>query len=498
VHRRVASPRAIRSAWARVGLLAALACLGWVPFMGRSLSPDEGGMLIVGGQWAPGSSLYGDYWVDRPPVLVALFALADEAGGAWALRTLGVLAVIATVLLAGLVGRLAVPSSLNAPLLTAGAAAALVATPLFGGGAVNGELLGLPFLLAGIAAVLRSRTATTWRSGFAWALLAGVAGACGAMVKQNLVDVFVLVAALVVLQWRPRRGESTVVSRTLAGTAVGALAAVGLAVWLAALRGTDPGPLWEAVVSFRGEAAAKIVSSATETTSRRLLGMIAALVASAAPLLVAALLLASRRPVREAADAPGPGDLRWAAVAVLAWELVAAYVSGSYWLHYLTALIPGVVLVAAAAAQRRPERSRLLTTAYAVTAISTACAIVFVAVRPIERPEEPVVAYLQDKVRPGDTGMVAFGAANILQAAGLQSPYPDLWSLPVRVRDPKLERLEQVLAGPDRPTWLIVAGRSLDTWGIDASAAEVHLDEHYELVGSPGRFTVYHRKDHTP
>ncbi|WP_244929833.1 hypothetical protein [Nocardioides sp. W7] len=498
MHRRVTSPRAVRSVWSRVGLLAALACLGWVPFMGRTLSPDEGGMLIVGGQWAPGSSLYGDYWVDRPPVLVALFALADGAGGAWALRTMGVLAVLASVALAGLVGRLAVPSSRSAPLLTAGAAAALVATPLFGGGAVNGELLGLPFLLAGIAAVLRSRMATSWRGGFGWALLAGVAGACGAMVKQNLVDVFVLLAALVVLQWRPRRGESTVGSRTLAGSVVGALAAVGVAVSLAALRGTDPGPLWEAVVSFRGEAAAKIVSAATETTTRRLLGMIGALLASGAPFLIAALILATRRPVREAGDSPGPGDLRWPALAVLSWELLAAYVSGSYWLHYLTALVPGVVLVAAAAAQRRPRRTRLLTTAYAVTAISTAIAIAFVAVRPMERPEEPVISYLQDKVRPGDTGMVAFGAANILQASGLRSPYPDLWSLPVRVRDPRLERLAGVLAGPERPTWLVVAGRSLDTWGIDASAAQGHVDQHYELVGSPGRFTVYHRKDHTP
>ena len=56
-------------------------CLGWLPFVGRSLSPDEGGLLTVAGQWAPGSSLYGDYWVDRPPLLIGLFALADGLGG---------------------------------------------------------------------------------------------------------------------------------------------------------------------------------------------------------------------------------------------------------------------------------------------------------------------------------------------------------------------------------------------------------------------------------
>ncbi|MEI5672036.1 MULTISPECIES: hypothetical protein [unclassified Nocardioides] len=495
MHRRVTSPWTLRSPWLYVAGLALLACLGWVPFAGRTLSPDEGGMLIVAGQWAPGSSLYGDYWVDRPPVLVALFALADALGGAVALRVLGVLAVVASVALAGLIGRLAVPSSRGAPLLTAAAAAALVATPLFGGGAVNGELLGLPFLLGGTAALLRSRTATDWRSGFGWALLAGVAGACGAMVKQNLIDVFVLLAALVVLQWRPRRDGSAALTRTLAGAGAGALAAVALAVWLAALRGTDPGALWDAVVSFRGEAAAKIVSSATETTTRRLLGMIGALVASGAPLLVAALALTARRPLR---TADGPGDLRWAALVVLGWDLLAAYLGGSYWLHYLTGLVPGIVLVAAAAAQRRPPRTRLLSTAYAVTALSSVVAILVVAVHPVERPEEPVIDYLSDKVRPGDTGMVAFGAANILQESGLRSPYPDLWSLPVRVRDPDLERLSELLAGPRRPTWLVLAGRTIGTWGVDAGTAQEQVETHYELVGSPGRFTVYHRKDHTP
>lgn len=515
MHRRVTSLASDRSVWLCVGGLALLACLGWVPFMGRTLSPDEGGMLIVGGQWAPGSSLYGDYWVDRPPVLVALFALADAAGGHWALRAMGVLTVVATVALAGLIGRLAAPQVRSAPLLTAGVAAALVATPLFGGGAVNGELLGLPFLLVGIAAVLLSRSASSWRGGFGWAVLAGVAGACGAMVKQNLADVFILVAVLVVLQWRPRRGASDVVTRTLAGTVLGALVTIGVAVWAAALRGTDPGPLWDAVVAFRGEAAAKIVSSATDTTTRRLIGLIGALFASGAPLLALALArVVRRRPPPSSAEPapanpanpanpgnpgnPGPLDLRWPAAVLLGWELLAVYVGGSYWLHYLTGLVPGMVLLAAAAAQHRPRRDRVLTGALGLTALSSACAIAFVAVNPPERPEEPVISYLSDRVRPGDTGMVAFGAANILQAAGLRSPYPDLWSLPVRVRDPDLTRLSGVLDGPGRPTWLILSGRSLATWGVDASAAQHHVDEHYELVGSPGRFTVYHRKDHAP
>ena len=96
-----------RSPWLWVAALAAAAVLCWLPFLGRTPSPDEGGLLTVAGQWAPGSSLYGDYWVDRPPLLIGLFALADGLGGALALRVMGLVAVALTVVLAGVVGRLA-------------------------------------------------------------------------------------------------------------------------------------------------------------------------------------------------------------------------------------------------------------------------------------------------------------------------------------------------------------------------------------------------------
>ena len=89
---------------ARVAALAVAAGLCWLPYAGRRLSPDEGGLLLLAAQWSPGSSLYGDYFVDRPPGLIALAAVADAAGGGWALRALGILAVVATVLLSGVAG----------------------------------------------------------------------------------------------------------------------------------------------------------------------------------------------------------------------------------------------------------------------------------------------------------------------------------------------------------------------------------------------------------
>ena len=113
-----------RSPWRRVAVLAIVAGAVWLPFAGRGLSPDEGGLLVLARQWSPGSSLYGDYFIDRPPLLIALVAVADAAGGGeWELRALGILAAVITVALAGVIGRLAAPASRHAPVLPAATAA---------------------------------------------------------------------------------------------------------------------------------------------------------------------------------------------------------------------------------------------------------------------------------------------------------------------------------------------------------------------------------------
>ena len=455
----------LRSPWERVAALAVVAGAVWLPFAGRPLSPDEGGLLILGDQWSEGSSLYGDYFVDRPPLLIALFSLADGLGGtSWTLRLLGAASAVATVLLAGAVGRAARVS----PVLPALTAAVLVATPLFGGTVVNGELLGLPFLVGGCAAVLMAGRSDRW---LGWALLAGLLGACGALVKQSLLDVFVLAAVLLVT--RRRWGA-------LGAAAIAALATVAVAVALAAWRGTAPADLWDAVVVFRQQAASVIASSATGSTTTRLGGLLLALLATGVPLLVVAL--ARRR--RGSA-------LLWPALAVLVWEVLVVLAGGSYWLHYLMGLVPGLVLLTAAA----PGTDRLVRVAYAVCAASTAVALCWVLVRPIERPEAPAVAWLDEHAQPGDTAVVAFGGANILRETGLHSPYPDLWSLPVRVHDPDLAALGELLASAGRPTWLVVAGRSLGTWGVDATAADRLVAEHYVRATTAGDWTIYRSDD---
>ncbi|MBA2956040.1 hypothetical protein GON03_17005 [Nocardioides sp. MAH-18] len=445
--------------------LAALAGLCVTPYAGRTLSPDEGGLLLLASQWTSGSSLYGDYFVDRPPGLIALFALADGLGGsAWAVRALGILAVVSSVLLAGLVGRAAGGS----PVLPALTAAILVVTPLFGGTVVNGELLGLPFLIGGCAAVVTAARSDRW---LPWAVLAGVLGAAAALVKQSLLDVLVLAVVLLLARRRPA---------ALAAVVGAAAVTITVAVGLAALRGTAPGDLWDAAVVFRQQAAAVIATSATGSTASRLGALLLALLATGVPLLLVALARRARG-----------AELFWPALAVLAWELFVVLGGGSYWLHYLMGLVPGLVLLAAAAGQRSPRPGRLLVAAYAVAGASAVVALVVVAVRPIERPEGPAIAWLDAHARPGDTAVVAFGGPNILEATGLRSPYPDLWSLPVRVHDPDLVALTSLMRSAARPTWLVVAGESLGSWGIDAAVADEVMADHYARATTAGDWTIY-------
>ena len=162
---------------------------------------------------------------------------------------------------------------------------------------------------------------------------------------------------------------------------------------------------------------------------------------------------------------------------------------GSYWLHYLMGLVPGLVLLTAAAAR---GADRLLRAAYGVSRRLRRGALGWVLVHPIDRPEEPAIAWLEEHVQPGDTGVVAFGGANILRETGLGSPYPDLWSLPVRVHDPDLADARQRCSPgrTARPGWSS-PGTSLGTWGVDGTAADRLLAEHYAPATTAGDWTIY-------
>ncbi len=476
-----------------VGLCAAAAALARVPFLDMPLAPDEGGFLLVASQWSPGTSLYGSYWVDRPPLLIGLFQIADLGGGAVALRLLGTVAVVASVLLAAPVGRAFAPSSGRAPVVCAATVAVFLSTPLFGATEVNGELLALPFVLTGFLAASRALMEPRRPLAMAWWAAAGVAGAAAAMVKQNMIEVFVFAAVSVAWMLGRRRVGRAAAIRSLAAFGLGAGVLVAAVVGRAWSRGTDPAPLWNAVVSFRAAAASVISASADDATPHRAQLLALAFAASGAIAVVAAALVPGRHPTRDGRHldvAQQPVDVRWVACGVSAWEVFAVAAGGSYWLHYLVATVPGLVLIVASVCSRKPHRIRWVVTSLVYGAVVATAALFWVAGHETGA-DSAVERYLLAHERPGDTGVVGFGDPAILETAHLSSPYPQLWSLPVRVLDPHLVAFTRTLRGPDRPTWVVVNGTSLTTWGVDASKAEPVLDRDYRRVKTEGSYVIY-------
>ncbi|SEC25227.1 hypothetical protein SAMN04489844_1956 [Nocardioides exalbidus] len=466
--------------------LAALAALAWIPFVDRPLSSDEGGFLLVASQWHPGRSLYGHYWVDRPPLLITVFDLAAHLGGAVGLRLIGIVAVVTSVLLASL---LAASGAGRRTLTPAIVAALFLSSPLFGTTEVNGELLAVPLVLTGLVALVHAWSPS--RRAPLWAALAGASGMAAAMVKQNVVDVFVVAAVLVLLA--ARRHGLRRAAALASGVAAGAGAALVATLVVAEARGTEPVRLWHAVVLFRAHAAAVIQASATSSTSDRFAALLGAAALSGAPLVLAVLLLRlrGRAPADDGRHLP---DLRIPALALVAWELVAVGAGGSYWLHYLIGLVPGLVLLAVAAAQRGARLPRSTAVALAVATVSCVAAVTVTATLAPRHGDDTVVAsYLRSHSSPGDSVVVGFGHPDIVYDSGLPSPYGELWSLPVRVRDSSLTRLTHVLSGRRAPTWVVVAGGSLATWGVDPTTAQEVLDARYRPATTVGPYVVWRR-----
>ncbi|MER7556556.1 hypothetical protein ABTZ46_06410 [Nocardioides sp. NPDC126508] len=481
-----------RRAAAWVLLAALVAAAMWLPFLHRPLTSDESGFLLLAQQWRPGHSLYGDFWVDRPPLLVGLFALAGHLGAGDAtaaglvapgLKLLGAAASGTSVALAGVLVGMVAPAGRRVPRTPLVLAVALLSSPLLGMPEVDGEVLAVPFVLLGLVCLVAAmRTPWGWRA-LGLCVGAGAAGMAAALVKQNVVDVFVFGIVLVAVS-RGRLPRVQVRLTAIAAIAAGAVVVLGTTLAAAWAHGTTIPELWDAVVLFRGRAADVIDASSSAATPLRGAGIAAAAVGSgAAVVLVVAVvrILRSRHP------------LAWPVLALTAWETFAIAAGGSYWLHYLTGIVPGLVLLVAVA---RPGSGRALTRAVAYTAAATLTAWTYLVVAPTPHsPEAQVSTYLREHSHSRADGVVVgFGHAEIVAASGLHSPYEYLWSLPVRVRDPHLARLRGVLAGASAPRWVVVDGGSLDTWGLEADNAQQYLLRHYVERVSYDNWHVWERR----
>jgi hypothetical protein len=185
--------------------------------------------------------------------------------------------------------------------------------------------------------------------------------------------------------------------------------------------------------------------------------------------------------------------------AVMAYGVVAIAAGGSYWPAYGLQPVPAVVLAVAVVAPRAGRAGRWMRTSagmLAVTAVvgSAGMAVVYATV-PGVWFQERTGRWLAAAATPGDTAVVAYGHASILEAADLPSPYPYLWSVPMRTLDPEQDLLRATLAGDRAPAWLVEVN-PLDSWGIDADGRLRDLVERrYRVVAEVCGNPVWLRHD---
>jgi uncharacterized membrane protein len=475
------------------GAVIAGAVVARLPLVDRPLTPDEGGFLLVGSQWSPGSSLYGNYWVDRPPLLIGVFAAAGELGGAIPLRVIGVVAVACSVLLAFGLGVL-VRTRDGAPddqswaawlrvLAPAAVCAVFLTTPAFGAPEVDGELLAVPWVLAGTLALLLAHRANVSRTRVAYGVASGVCAAAALLTKQNVVDVFAV--ALVVIWARRRRAAARELAVPFGLGSVGALSAGVLAAWS---RGTSPWRLWLALGPFRWRAS-EVLRTYSPSRVDRAHDLVEAVVLSGAALVIVAaathLLFQRKRERVEARTSP----LATIGVVLLVWEAIAVASGGSYWSHYLTGLVPGLVTLTAAAVERPGRLLRGIGVAIGVAALSAS--IQLARLGPGGTADTAVAGFITAHSQPSDSVLVCFGHPDLIWQSGLPSPYPLVWSLPVSVRDPRLHLLDEVLDGRSRPTWVVLRG-GIGGWGLPAARTQRILSDHFRLVRHVDSTAIYH------
>ena len=418
-----------------------------LPLLDLPAWPDEAGLLTIGGGWGLGGSagqgsLYGSYWVDRPPLLITLYGAAERLGGLLALRLLGAAAAALTVAAVADVARQV--AGRRGAAWAALTMAAFVSTPFHWSFMVDAELLAVPMTAMGLALVTRGSLAVG-RRGLLLSGCGGIAGGAAVLTKQNLVDVFVFAAALGVLHLLRRSMAPGVVARHAAAFLGGALltgAVVG--AWTVA-HGTSLGEVFDAMYSFRVSAAETVLarSDASSWSRLRALGFAAAL----SGLLLLGLLVVGasvRRRHRQVHVL--------ALLAVLAYGLVSVFLGMNYWLHYLLQpAVPVAILTGIVATQSSIARLGSLL----VSGLALAGWAVLVW-SPPQTAEELVGEAVAGAASPGDSIVTIPGHSNVTYAAGLPSPYEHLWALPARVLDPGGLELQELLNGSRAPTWLVL------------------------------------------
>jgi hypothetical protein len=438
-----------------VTIAAVAAVLLRFPGLMWPIRPDEAGFTLVARAWdARPDSLYGTYWVDRPPPLIALVRLSDWVGGPLFIRVVAALGCALLVVAAARTAYLL--AGARAARWTAVGTVAVTSNTMIDAVSAKGEILGIPLVVTSFWLALEALRvlATRPRAALALAAGAGLLGMATVGLKQNMVTGLAFGGVLLLASALLRRiswGQFwQLAAAALTGAAVPLVATVAWCV----LAGVHLETLWYAVYGFRGDALSVIADDPSDAPRTRAIQLSLIVLGSGMALLLGVFLHHLPRAWRRHALATA------ATVAVLLVDGAGLLLGGSYWRPYLFGLVPAIVLGLALTTSDTSWRGRVMRTGVVFAVASCVLSFVGWVASNITAAEPPTEVYTGEAIagaaEPGDTIVVFGGRSDIVFASGLESPYPHLWSLPMRTLDPRLEELEELLASDRAPTWFVV------------------------------------------
>lgn len=461
-----------------VWLAVAAAVVGRWPGLLWPPYPDEAGYLTVAQTWDPApTSMYGHFFVDRTPILVGVFDLADHLGGIGFLRVLGAIGCAWLVVAAAGCARVITRDD-RAVAWTAVVTAAIVSARLIDPVATQGELLAIPLIMTSCWLSLLALEQSPALRSLVLALGAGLFGVLAVGLKQNMASGLlfggvVLVAARVAgrIPWR------AFVRLAVAASVGAALPALAVVAW-ARSAGVHLDELWYDVYGFRSDAL-DVIAGGRESAALERAGDVAVTVLVTGLAAIAFLFVLRLRPIWRADPVVASG-----AVALLVFDGASLALGGSFWPPYVFGLVPGTALFTALL-----FRAGASTWVQRIAVLSVVSTLVGMASWAWTDPPHWSSGYetgqaIAAAAEPGDTIQVYGGRADVVFASGLTQPYRYLWGLPMRTLDPDLVELKALLSGPDAPTWLVLEV-SMDAWDLgNRTGLQAVIDAHYEPHGT--------------
>jgi 4-amino-4-deoxy-L-arabinose transferase-like glycosyltransferase len=436
-----------------IAALALGALLVRLPYLGVPLDTDEGGYAYAALNWSRGADLYREVWADRPQALFLAFrGLVGLAPEPWAVRLGAGLAAAGITALLGMIAWL-----LRGPaagVLAAGVYALVSVGPRIQGFAFNGELAAsLPSTAAVAAGVLATRSAGRRR--LALLAAAGALGAIGTLMKQSGWDGLVVAAAVALVVRDERTRRSRAVLAVAAGAAVPLLAS--------ALHGLATGwdDYWFAVAGYRLNAPSGAGGGLAHRWDR-LSGTLPKAALDLWPLLLV---------IAGAALARGRATARWSLPLVWLAAALAGFALGAqYYPHYYVQLVAPLVLLAslAAASFRRPAARLAIAALLLLPAGGQLAYLAALHERDLDAwvmddrrllANREIAPYLRERTAPGEPIYAFVTSADLYFLTDRRSPYPYLWMYNVLEIPGALERLRGTLAGPSRPSWVVLYQR---------------------------------------